>query len=69
MYNPYYLSPQEALRKPKYQGSTVGSFPILGQRNLDGDSLLMLVLVFLLLQEGGGEHWPLILALLYCIVA
>lgn len=68
MYNPYYFSPQEALRKPRHQESSTGLLSSLGQLNLDGDSLLILVLVLLLLREGGGDHWPLILALLYCVI-
>lgn len=67
MFNPYFSEPREALEKPHNTEPWNGLMHRL--HNLDGDDLFLLLLVFLLIREGQQEErWPLVAALIYCVL-
>lgn len=69
MFNPYFSQVQDALVSPKKAepGSIRQLFAGIG--SLDGDKLLLILLIFVLLQEGRWEeHGPLVAALIYCMM-
>lgn len=69
MFNPYFSQVQDVLRMPEQQRPTSPGGFSPERKALDGDRLLLLLLIVVLLQEGRQEeYWPLILALIYCMM-
>lgn len=69
MFNPYFSQVQDALLVPKNEGPGSIHQLFAGIGSLDGDKLLLLLLIFVLLQEGRQEErWPLVAALIYCMM-
>ncbi len=70
MYNPFFQDPAQMLeqnKKSKGQNSMGGFMERL--RGLDRDDLLILLLIFLLFQDENQDNiWPLLAALVYCML-
>lgn len=68
MFNPYISEPAQALEPISKRQEPLGGF--LNQiRQLDGDDLLVMLILYLLLRDGKqDELWPLLGALMYCIL-
>lgn len=67
MFNPYFSQVQDALSVPEHKRT--GNDLLAGLKALDGDKLLLLLLIIIFLQEGQQEeHWPLLAALIYCLM-
>ncbi len=68
MYNPYLHSPEQMLEPVREQKSPLEGI-IRKLRQLDTDDLLVLLLIYLLIQDGRKDDlWPLLGALIYCIL-
>ena len=69
MFNPYFSQVQDALLVPKNEGPGGIQQLLAGISTLDGDKLLLILLIFILLPEGRQEErWPLVAALIYCMM-
>ncbi len=71
LYNPY-LGPVGEMLEP-VRGNSGRSDPLggilKGLSRLDGDDILLMMIIYLVLRDGEKENlWPLLGALLYCML-
>ena len=71
MFNPYFQDPVQMLSEQK--DHRAGENPMEGIlkriKGLDSDDLLLLLLIVILIRDGCREEvWPLLTALVYCMI-
>ena len=70
MFNPYFHDPSRMLQQSSSSGSQNPLEGILNRiRRMDSDDLLLLLLIVILVKDGCREDvWPLVAALIYCVI-
>jgi hypothetical protein len=70
MFNPYLATPRQALEQIPPRKAAEGHQRLLERlRKLDSDDLLLMLMIYFLMKEPNkDELWPLLAALLYCIL-
>jgi hypothetical protein len=70
MFNPYLSAPSQALARIPPRKEKDGPLRLLERlKKLDSDDLLLMLIIYLLMKEPDkDELWPLLAALVYCIL-
>ena len=70
MFNPYFHRPQQMLERKRDDPSRQHLEGLLRRvGHLDGDDLLLLMLIFLIFKDGEKDNvWSLLAVLVYCMI-